>query len=38
LLLPWAMGALKQSGARNFFFSFFAVVLTNYLLTDYDTH
>ncbi len=36
LLLPWATGALKQRNARLFFFSFFAAVLTNYLLTDYD--
>ena len=36
LLLPWATGALKQRDARFFFFSFFAAVLTNYLLTDYD--
>ena len=36
LVLPWATGALKQRNARLFFFSFFAAVLTNYLLTDYD--
>ena len=36
LILPWATGALKQRSARLFFFSFFAVVLTNYLLTDYS--
>lgn len=36
LLLPWATGALKQRRARRFFFAFTAVVLTNYLLTDYD--
>ena len=36
LLLPWATGALKERNARRFLFSFTAVVLTNYLLTDYD--
>ncbi|BDI31467.1 hypothetical protein CCAX7_35180 [Capsulimonas corticalis] len=36
LVLPWVTGALKQRNARLFFFSFFAAVLTNYLLTDYD--
>ena len=36
LLLPWATGALKERDARRFFFSFTVVVLTNYLLTDYD--
>ena len=36
LLLPWATGALKERNARRFFFSFTAVVLTNYLLTDYE--
>ncbi len=36
LLLPWAVGALKERNARRFFFAFTAVVLTNYLLTDYD--
>ncbi len=36
LLLPWATGALKQRNARRFFASFTAVVLANYLLTDYD--
>ena len=29
-------GALKQRNARRFFDSFTAVVLTNYLLTNYD--
>ena len=37
LLLPWITGALKDSKARRFFFSFTVVVLTNCLLTDYDT-
>ena len=36
LLLPWATGALRQRNARRFFGAFFAVVLTNYLLTDYN--
>lgn len=36
LILPWATGALKRRNARLFFFSFFAAVLTNYLLTDYN--
>ena len=36
LLLPWATGALKERNAVRFFFSFAAVVLTNYLLTDYE--
>ena len=35
LVLPWATGVLKERNARRFFFSFTAVVLTNYLLTDY---
>jgi hypothetical protein len=37
LLLPWTTGALKRQNARFFFFSFSAMVLTNYLLTDYDS-
>ena len=36
LLLPWVTGALKQRNARRFFSCFTAIVLTNYLLTDYD--
>lgn len=36
LVLPWMTGALKQKKARLFFFSFFAAVLTNYLLTNYN--
>ena len=36
ILLPWATGALKQRNARRFFYSFTTIVLTNYLLTDYD--
>lgn len=36
LLLPWLTGALKQRPARLYFLSFFAVALTNYLLTDYN--
>lgn len=36
LLLPYLTGALKQRNARLFFFAFFSVVLTNYLLTDYS--
>ena len=36
LFLPWATGAFKQRNARRFFFAFTAVVLANYLLTDYD--
>ncbi|MCR5890108.1 hypothetical protein LRS06_20490 [Hymenobacter sp. J193] len=35
LVLPWLTGALKQPNARRYFVSFFAVALTNYLLTDY---
>ena len=37
LFLPWTTGALKERNARRFFFSLTAVVLTNYLLTDYDS-
>ena len=36
LLLPWATGALEARNARRFFVSFAAVVLANYLLTDFD--
>lgn len=36
LFLPWVTGALNQRNARRFFFSFFVVVLINYLLTDYN--
>ena len=36
ILLPWATGALKQRNARCFFCSFNTIVLTNYLLTNYD--
>ena len=36
LLLPYLTGALKQRNARRYFISFFAVALTNYLLTDYQ--
>ena len=35
LLLPWATGALEARNARRFFLSFSAVVLANYLLTDF---
>jgi len=35
LVLPWVTGALKQRNARRYFISFFAIALTNYLLTDY---
>jgi hypothetical protein len=35
LLLLWVTGALKQRNARPYFFSFFSIALTNYLLTDY---
>lgn len=35
LALPWATGALRQRNARRYFVSFFALALTNYLLTDY---
>ena len=35
LLVPWVTGAFKQSNARWYFFSFFGIALTNYLLTDY---
>ena len=35
VLLPWITGVLKQRTARHFFLSFYAAVLTNYLLTDY---
>jgi hypothetical protein len=38
LLLPWATGALRQRKARRYFVSFFAVALTNYLLTDYKAN
>lgn len=36
LFLPWITGALKRRSARRFFLAFTSVVLTNYLLTDYD--
>lgn len=35
LVLPWVTGALRQRNARRYFVSFFALALTNYLLTDY---
>lgn len=35
LVLPWLTGAFKQRNARRYFFTFFAVALANYLLTDY---
>lgn len=38
LLLPWATGALRQKNARLYFFSFFAIAATNYLLTDYNAY
>ena len=38
VLVPWLTGALKQRNARRYFFSFFAVALTNYLLTDYKAN
>ncbi|WP_181306268.1 hypothetical protein [Rufibacter sp. XAAS-G3-1] len=38
VVLPWLTGALKQRNARRFFFSFFAVALANYLLTDYKAN
>lgn len=37
-VLPWLTGALKQRNARRYFFSFFAVALANYLLTDYQAY
>lgn len=37
LLLPWATGALKQRNARLFFGAFFAWVLVNYSLTNYNS-
>lgn len=38
LLLPWFTGALKDSRARTYFFSFFTIALANYLLTDYKAY
>ncbi len=38
LVLPWLTGALKQGNARAYFFSFFSIALTNYLLTDYKAN
>ena len=38
VLVPWLTGALKQRNARRYFFSFFAVALANYLLTDYKAN
>ena len=38
LLLPLVTGALKQPNARRYFLSFFAIALTNYLLTDYKAY
>ncbi|UOG77308.1 hypothetical protein MTX78_23465 (plasmid) [Hymenobacter tibetensis] len=35
LVAPYITGALKQRNARRFFVGFFALALTNYLLTDY---
>ena len=34
LLLPWLTGALQQRKARLCFGAFFAIAVTNYLLTD----
>lgn len=36
VILPWLTGALRQRPARHYFFSFFAVALANYLLTNYN--
>ncbi len=38
VILPWLTGALKQPNARRYFFSFFALALANYLLTDYKAY
>jgi hypothetical protein len=38
LALPLVTGALRQPNARRYFFSFFAVALANYLLTDYNAY
>ena len=36
VLLPLALGAMRQPNARRYFTAFFLVALTNYILTDYD--
>ena len=38
LLLPWVTGALRQRNARLYFGAFFAMAVTNYLLTDYNAY
>jgi hypothetical protein len=38
LLLPWLTGAFKQRNARLYFGAFFAMAVTNYLLTDYNAY
>jgi hypothetical protein len=38
IVLPWITGTLKESKARTYFFSFFTIALTNYLLTDYKAY
>jgi len=35
LVVPYLTGAFKRRNARRFFVGFFALALTNYLLTDY---
>jgi hypothetical protein len=38
LALPWLMGAFKQRNARLHFGAFFAIAVTNYLLTDFNAY
>ena len=38
LLLPWLTGAFKRRNARLYFGAFFAMAVTNYLLTDYNAY
>jgi len=38
LLLPWLTGAFKQRNARIYFGTFFAMAVTNYMLTDYNAY
>lgn len=38
LALPWLTGAFKQRNARLYFGAFFAMAVTNDLLTDYNAY
>ena len=38
LLLPLVTGAFKQRNARLYFGAFFAMAVTNYMLTDYNAY